>query len=149
MREANKRSTRKLCYECAASRKLALRRRADFLKAYGEKNRLVKDAENMILVVKKNDWPLPMPVVKKGNDWAFDAAKGNEEVLNRRIGQNELNAIQVVLAYVDAQRQYAMKDRDGDGLLEYAQSFRSEQGNRNGKAEALRIAQPRASFERH
>ena len=107
-------------------------RRAEFLKAYDERNRLVTEGDNTILVVGKNDWPLPIPLVKKGNGWIFDAAKGKEEVLNRRIGQNELNAIQVALAYVDAQREYAMKDRDRDGLLEYARSFRSESGKRNG-----------------
>jgi hypothetical protein len=107
-------------------------RRADFLKAYDEKNRLVTEGENTILVVGKTDWPLPIPLVKKDNGWVFDAAKGKKEVLNRRIGQNELNAIQVALAYVDAQREYAMKDRDGDGLLEYAQSFRSDSGKKNG-----------------
>ena len=107
-------------------------RRAEFLKAYDERNRLVTEGENTILVVGKNDWPLPIPLVKKGNGWIFDAAKGKEEVLNRRIGKNELEAIQVVLAYVDAQREYARKDRYGDGLLEYAQSVRSESGKRNG-----------------
>jgi hypothetical protein len=107
-------------------------RRADFLKAYDERNRLVVEGENTVLVVGKTDWPLPIPLVKKGDGWVFDAAKGKEEVLNRRIGQNELNTIQVVLAYVDAQREYARKDRDGDGLLEYAQSFRSDSGKKNG-----------------
>lgn len=107
-------------------------RRSDFLKAYDEKNRLVKEGEDMILVVGKDDWPFPIPLVKKDTGWVFDAAKGKEEVLNRRIGRNELDAIQVVLAYVDAQREYAMKDRDGDGLLEYAQSFRSTAGKKNG-----------------
>ena len=107
-------------------------RRSEFLKAYDEKNRLVTEGENTVLVVGKNDWPLPIPLVKKGNGWGFDATKGKEEVLNRRIGQNELNTIQVALAYVDAQREYAMKDRDGDGLLEYAQGFRSDGGKKNG-----------------
>ena len=107
-------------------------RRANFLKAYDEKNRLVTQGEDTILVVGKDEWPLPIPIVKKGNAFAFDAVKGKEEVLNRRIGQNELNAIQVVLTYVDAQSEYAMKDRDGDGLLEYAQSFRSDGGKKNG-----------------
>ncbi len=107
-------------------------RRAEFLKAYDERNRLVTEGEHTILVVGKTDWPLPIPLVKKGNGWIFDAAKGKEEVLNRRIGQNELSAIQVTLAYVDAQREYARKDRDRDGLLEYAQRPRSESGKRNG-----------------
>jgi hypothetical protein len=107
-------------------------RRAEFLKAYDEKNRLASEGENTVLVIGKNDWPFPIPLVKQGSGWVFDTAKGKEEILNRRIGQNELNAIQAVLAYVDAQREYAMKDRDGDGLLEYAQKFRSDPGKRNG-----------------
>jgi hypothetical protein len=107
-------------------------RRADFLKAYDEKNRLVSQGENTTLVVGKDDWPFPIPLVKRGNGWVFDTAKGKEEILNRRIGRNELDTIQVVLAYVDAQREYAMKDRDGDGILEYARRFRSEPGKKNG-----------------
>jgi hypothetical protein len=71
-------------------------------------------------------------LVQRGTGWVFDTAKGKEEVINRRIGRNELDAIQVVLAYVDAQREYAMRDRDGDGLLEYAQKFRSDSGKKNG-----------------
>ena len=62
----------------------------------------------------------------------FDTEKGREEILNRRIGTNELNAIQVSLALLDAQREYAMKDRDGDKILEYARRFRSEAGKKNG-----------------
>ena len=62
----------------------------------------------------------------------FDTASGKEEILNRRIGKNELNTIQVLLAIVDAQREYAMEDRDGDSLLEYAQKFISEPGKKNG-----------------
>lgn len=107
-------------------------RRAQFLKAYDEKNRLVNEGENTIIVIGSNDWPFPIPLVKKGEGWVFDTAKGREEILNRRIGQNELDAIQVSLAYVDAQREYAMKDRDGDGLRAYAQKFRSDAGKKNG-----------------
>jgi hypothetical protein len=107
-------------------------RRAEFLKAFDEKNRLVSEGENMILVIGKDDWPFPIPLVKQGSGWVFDTAKGKEEILNRRIGHNELNAIQVTLAYMDAQREYAMKDRDGDGILEYARRFHSEAGKKNG-----------------
>ena len=106
-------------------------RRLEFLKAYDEKNRLVSEGDKTILVV-GNDWPFPIPIVKRGNVWVFDTAKGKEEILNRRIGRNELDVIQVVLAYVDAQREYAMKDYDGDGLLEYAPKFRSDPGKKNG-----------------
>jgi hypothetical protein len=107
-------------------------RRANFLKAYDEKNSLVSEGENTILVIGKNAWPFPIPLVKKGESWVFDTAKGKEEVLNRRIGENELYTIQVLLAIVDAQREYAMKDRDGDGLNEYAQKMLSDPGKKNG-----------------
>jgi hypothetical protein len=107
-------------------------RRAQFIKAFDEMNRLVVDGENTIVVIGKNEWPFPIPLVKKGESWVFDTAKGREEILNRRIGDNELSAIQASLAYFDAQREYAQKDRDGDGLLEYAQKFRSDSGKKNG-----------------
>ena len=107
-------------------------RRERFLKAYEEKNQLVREADNMVLVVGKEDWPFPIPLVKKGNGWVFDTEQGKEEIVNRRIGENELSAIQVILAIVDAQREYVMKDRDGNGLLEYAQKFRSDPGRKNG-----------------
>jgi hypothetical protein len=103
-----------------------------FVKAYEEKNRLVQQGNDMILVIGKEDWPFPIPVMKKGNSWVFDLERGREEILNRRIGQNELDVIQVSLAYVDAQREYAMKDRDKNGLLEYAQKFLSDAGKKNG-----------------
>jgi hypothetical protein len=107
-------------------------RRAEFLEAFDQKNRLVSEGDKTILVIGKDDWPFPIPLVKQGNGWVFDTAKGKEEILNRRIGQNELDAIKVTLAYMDAQREYAMKDRDGDGILEYARRFRSEPGKKNG-----------------
>jgi hypothetical protein len=107
-------------------------RRAQFIKAFDEKNRLVVEGESTIVVIGKNEWPFPIPLVKKNDSWVFDTAKGREEILNRRIGDNELSAIQVSLAYFDAQREYAQKDRDGDGLLEYAQKFRSDPGKKNG-----------------
>ena len=107
-------------------------RRAQFLAAYDERNRLATEGENTILVIGKNEWPFPIPLTKKGESWVFDTDKGREEILNRRIGQNELDAIQVSLAYVDAQREYAMKVRGKEGLLEYAQKFRSDSGKKNG-----------------
>src|SRR5688572_15371494 len=105
-------------------------RRAQFIKAFDEKNRLVVEGENTIVVIGKDEWPFPIPLVKKNDSWVFDTAKGREEILNRRIGDNELSAIQVSLAYFDAQREYAQKDRDGDGLLEYAPKFRSDSGRK-------------------
>ena len=83
-------------------------RREEFLAAYNEKNRLAKEGENTILIVGKQDWPLPIPLVRKGQSWVFDTEKGREEILNRRIGGNELFTIQTLLAVVDAEREYAM-----------------------------------------
>jgi hypothetical protein len=107
-------------------------RRAKFVTAYDEKNSLVAQGENRILVIGKNDWPFPIPLVKKGESWVFDTEKGRQEILNRRIGENELFTIQALLAVVDAQREYATKDRDKNALLEYAQKFVSDPGKRNG-----------------
>jgi Protein of unknown function (DUF2950) len=107
-------------------------RRGRFVAAYDEKNRLATQKEGTILIVGQQEWPFPIPLVKKGNVWVFDTAQGKEEILNRRVGENELNAIQVMLAIVDAEREYAIKDRNRDGLLEYAQKFISDPGKSNG-----------------
>lgn len=108
------------------------RNRQKFLEKYEIKNHLEPDFDRFILVIGENDWPFPIPLVRKGNSWIFDTAGGKEEILNRRIGRNELNTIQVLLAIVDAEREYAMEDRDGDALLEYAQKFSSEPGKKDG-----------------
>lgn len=107
-------------------------RRGHFIAAYDEKNRLAEEGGSTILIVGKQDWPFPIPLVKKGQGWVFDTEKGKQEILNRRIGENELNTIQSILAVVDAEREYAIKDRNRDGLLEYAQKFVSDPGKRNG-----------------
>ena len=106
--------------------------REKFVKWYDEKNRLEQTADKAVLSVGNEDWPSPIPVVKKDGLWRFDAKEGREEILARRIGHNELSTTKVCLAYVDAQREYAQKDRDGDGLLEYAQKFGSDKGKKNG-----------------
>lgn len=107
--------------------------RERFLKAYETKNALIQDGDaKVVLQMGTEEWPFPIPIVKRGERWSFDTRKGKEELINRRIGRNELNTIQVCLAYVDAQREYALKDRDANGLLEYAQKFRSDPGKKNG-----------------
>jgi len=107
--------------------------REHFMKAYEEMNKLVRENDTkVILRVGNGDWPFPIPVVRRGEYWLFDTMAGREEILNRRIGRNELNAIQVCLAYVDAQREYVLKDRDEDKLLEYAQRLISREGEKNG-----------------
>jgi hypothetical protein len=106
--------------------------REQFLKLYGEKSRLEETADKVVLSVGDEDWPLPIPILKEDTLWRFDAKEGMDEILARRIGRNELSTIQVCLAYVDAQREYAFKNRDTDGLLVYAQAFRSDPGKKNG-----------------
>jgi hypothetical protein len=109
-----------------------LQGRQNFLKAYNEQNLITPEGEKFLLVIGKNDWPFPIPLVKKADRWVFDTASGKEEILNRRIGKNELDTIQVLLAIVDAQREYAMKDRDSDSFLQYAQKFKSDPGKKDG-----------------
>ena len=84
------------------------------------------------LLIGANDYPFPFPLVKKPQGWMFDARAGAEEIVNRRIGENELSAIQTCLALVDAQREYVLKDRDKNGLLEYAQKIVSSAGMQDG-----------------
>jgi hypothetical protein len=107
--------------------------RVRFIDLYEKVNKLVKETDTkVILHIGDEDWPFPVPIVKKNQTWMFDTTAGKEELLNRRIGRNELNTIQVCMAYVDAQREYALKDRDSNKLLEYAQKITSDQGKKNG-----------------
>jgi len=107
-------------------------RRQMFIEAFNEQHKLSTEGDKIVIVVGKNDWPFPIPLVKQDQNWIFDTAAGKEEILNRRIGQNELDTIQVMLALVDAQREYAEKTFDGNGLHKYAQKFRSDPGKKNG-----------------
>jgi hypothetical protein len=77
-------------------------------------------------------WPVPIPLVRTGARWRFATEEGAEELVNRRIGANERNAMTVLRAYLDAQRQYAARDRDGDGVLQYAQKLGSTPGKQDG-----------------
>lgn len=105
-----------------------------FARAYDEKNQLVKESEKKAVLEVGNDgWPVPIPIVQaNAGNWRFDTKQGKEEILNRRIGKNELSTIQASLAFVHAQREFASKDRSGDGVLEYAQKFVSDKGEKNG-----------------
>jgi hypothetical protein len=107
--------------------------RERFTAAYEEKHRLVNEGDKkVILIVGQKDWPMPIPLVKQEEVWLFDTKEGKDEILNRRIGKNELNAIEVCLAYVDAQREYALKDCDGNKIHDYAQGFASTPGKKDG-----------------
>jgi hypothetical protein len=80
----------------------------------------------------EDGWTFPIPLVQQDGGWVFDTVAGEQEILNRRIGMNEIGAIQVCRAYVTAQREYAAKDRNDDGVLEYAQLLRSTSGTHDG-----------------
>jgi hypothetical protein len=104
-----------------------------FVSAYAEANKIVNANETTaLLLVGKDEWILPIPIVKDAAGWHFDVAEGKEEILNRRIGRNELHAIEAVQAYVDAQREYYLRNPKNDKLLQYAQRFVSAKGGRDG-----------------
>ncbi len=105
----------------------------DFLQAFDDKHQLVEGEEGvMTLQIGNSDWPLPIPIVRKGEKWRFDTASGLDEIFARRIGRNELRAILVCRAIVDAELEYAAMDPDGDGVQEYAQQAISDPGKKNG-----------------
>lgn len=92
------------------------------------------DPKRATLVVGPDDWPMPIPVVGDGKAWRFDTEAGRQEVLFRRIGQNELDAIQVCRRFVTAQREYASEKRDGSRVHQYAQQIIATPGRQNGLA---------------
>jgi Protein of unknown function (DUF2950) len=108
-------------------------RREAFIKEYTDAKKIVLEGSTQAtLMVGEDEWPLPIPLVKSGNRWRFDAMRGQREILARRIGANELAAIQVCLAIVDAQNEYAEQIRTFDGVPHYAARFLSTSGNRDG-----------------
>ena len=90
------------------------------------------DASHAMLDVGTDAWTLPVPLVKRNAGWAFDLKAAEPELRARRIGHNERDALQAVLAYYDAQMEYASKERNDNGLLEYATKFRSSEGKHDG-----------------
>ena len=104
-----------------------------FVQHLTEKTRLASNSDsNVTLEIGADGWPFPIPIVKQGGKWFFDTVAGAEEILNRRIGMDEIGAINVSLAYVDAQHEYASQDRMGDGVLAFAQFLRSTPGTHDG-----------------
>jgi hypothetical protein len=93
-----------------------------------------KNPNRAFLVIGKEDWPFPAPIVKRNNQWVFDAKAGREEILYRRIGRNELDAIQICHGYVDAQDEYALEKRQGYDVNQYAQRIISTPGKQDGLA---------------
>ncbi len=104
-----------------------------FAKHVAEKTTIVKENDTKaIIYIGNENWPFPIPLVRKNDRWSFDTVAGKEEILNRRIGEDELTAILVCRTYVKAQREYVLKDWDNDGILAYAQKLRSDPDKKNG-----------------
>jgi hypothetical protein len=106
---------------------------ANFNDAYASTNWLARKSDTqMTLMAGTNAWPFPVPIVKGNGGWYFDTTAGREEIINRRIGRNELAVLDSIRAYVDAQREYASVDRDGSRVLKYAQKIVSSPGKTDG-----------------
>lgn len=117
--------------ETARDRQLA----ADFTEKAHEKMSVSVEPTNgqrAFLLVGNEDWPFPVPIVKKGGKWFFDAKAGRQELLNRRIGANELDAIAICHGYVEAQEEYALQKREGYDVNQYAQRIISTAGKQDG-----------------
>jgi hypothetical protein len=102
-----------------------------------EKSEIVTDAKNpnlAILSIGDEDWPLPIPIVRHGGGWSFDSKAGKQEILYRRIGRNELDAIEVCRDFVEAQHAYALEKHDGSSVNQYAQRNISSPGREDGLA---------------
>jgi hypothetical protein len=107
--------------------------RLKFADAYDAKHRIAMEGDDKAtLLIGKDDFPVPIPLVRKNGNWRFDTAAGRREILARRIGRDELDAIQSCLAYVDAQNEYAAKNPDGLGVGVYAQRIVSQRGKKDG-----------------
>jgi len=107
--------------------------RARFLKAYGDKYSLEEESDSKtVLHVGRNDYPFPIPLVREGEVWFFNTWAGLEEILDRRIGRNELRTIEVLNAYTDAQREYSCVQRNDGAGPEFAQKLTSSEGKKDG-----------------
>ena len=112
-------------------------RAADFAAKASEKKTVTVDPKNKsraTLVVGNEDWPFPVPLIKRGAQWYFDAKAGEKEMLYRRVGANELDAIQICRGYVEAQQEYALQKREGYDVNQYAQRILSTPGKQDGLA---------------
>ena len=106
---------------------------ANFVKAYDQKHAISTEAQGFeFLQVGQGDWPFPFPIVRDGKVWYFDIDRGNEEILDRRVGRNELGAIALCEGYVQSQKDYASKGHDGNSRGIYAQRFLSNPGKQDG-----------------
>jgi Protein of unknown function (DUF2950) len=104
-----------------------------FISLYEEGHEIIPESRSRaVLQLGKDEQPYPIPIVKSEGKWRFALTEGHEELLSRRMSKNELSALNVVVAYVDAQKEYHQKDQDGNGVLEYAQRWLSTEGKHDG-----------------
>jgi hypothetical protein len=107
--------------------------RSWFLSLYCEGHGVVAESDSRaVLQLGRDQEPYPIPIVKRGGRWRFDASEGSQDLLSRRMSKTELNALNMVVAYVEAQREYHSQDHNGDGVLEYARKLRSTPGKQDG-----------------
>ena len=110
---------------------------SEFAKQAREKRNIATDRRTKsraFLLIGNEDWPFPLPIVKKAGKWSFDAKAGRQEVLSRRIGRNELDAIKICRGFVEAQHEYALIKHEGSGVNQYAQRIISTPGKQDGLA---------------
>lgn len=103
-----------------------------FIELYTEKNQFEPKGNGTVLTLGKDNFPFPLPLVRKGELWRFDTKAGIMEILNRRIGRNELVVMDVMKAYLEAQREYARTAHDDNGVLEFARKLNSTPGSQDG-----------------
>jgi hypothetical protein len=113
-----------------------------FVTAFDEGHKIAADGDMATLMIGTEAFPFAFPLLRSGNAWRFDTAAGKEELLARRIGRNELSAVEVLRAIVDAQYEYAAEDRSGQGVHTYAQRFASRPGKRDGLYWPVKTGEP-------
>jgi hypothetical protein len=120
--------------------------RERFLQKYQQMHRLITEPDgSTTLYIGAENWPMPIPLVHSGNTWHFDTSAGKQEILYRRVGDNELTVIQVCHELVDAEKEYEAQPHDGDSERQYAQKILSDSGKQNGlywKAASGEVSSP-------
>jgi hypothetical protein len=119
--------------------------RAEFVARYDRRHEFdTSTSGRAVLIIGDNGWPFPIPVIEAPEGWLFDTEQGREEIINRKIGRNELSTIQTCLAVADAQQEYFRQDHDADGILEYSAKFISTPDTKDGLSWETSPGQPQS-----